>query len=299
MGPEPGLFHCASCGIASLSPFPGASEAAQGYQEDYYEEGTGSRFLGLAERAVLALRGTRVRAIRRRCPGPGALLDLGCGRGELLELFQRRGWQVLGTQLSRTAMAAAKALRGVDVRLGELPDLALPAASFDVITAFHVVEHLRQPAAYLREARRLLREDGLLVVEVPNYACAGFRFLGTRDLCFDYPHHLLFFTPETLGALLAEAGFRVESVSHFSLEYSPFTTLQNLLNALPGSPNRFYRALMRNGEARALRAEPLTWLHGLLAVLLAGPALALALAGLVLPVGNTIRFYCRPAAPGA
>jgi SAM-dependent methyltransferase len=282
--------------VTSLTPFPSPAGTVQLYQEDYYQETTGERFLSLAERFVVALRGLRVKAILRWQPGPGRILDLGCGRGELLELFERQGWQALGTQISQTAAAAARALRGVDVRLGELPQMGLEAASFDVITAFHVVEHLQDPVAYLREARRLLKPGGLLVLEVPNLACPGFRFLGTRDLCFDYPHHLFFFTPASLGRLLAEAGFAVQEISHFSLEYSPFTTLQNLLNVLPGSPNRLYRSLMNNRESLRLRKEPLTWLHWALAAALGVPALVLALAGLALPMGNTIRLYCRPAA---
>jgi SAM-dependent methyltransferase len=292
-GNRPGFLAC-SCGVTSLTPFPSASGTAELYQENYYQEATGERFLTLAERFVVALRGLRVKAILRRQPGPGRILDLGCGRGELLELFERQGWKAMGTQISQTAAEAARALRGVDVRLGELPQMGLEGASFDVITAFHVVEHLQDPALYLREARRLIRPGGLLLVEVPNLACPGFRLLGTRDLCFDYPHHLFFFTPDSLGGLLGEAGFKVEEISHFSLEYSPFTTLQNLLNVLPGRPNRLYQSLMNNRESLRLRKQPLTWLHWGLAAVLGLPALVLALAGLALPIGNTIRLYCRP-----
>jgi len=295
-GDAPGFLACPGCGIVSLRPFPASAGTADLYQEDYYQEATGERFLSLAERFVLAMRNFRVKAILRRQPGPGSFLDIGCGRGELLELFQKRGCRVMGTQISRTAAAAARTQRGVDVRLGELTAMNLEPGSFDVITAFHVVEHLQKPDEYLREARRLIRPDGLLVIEVPNQACPGFWWLGTRDLCFDYPHHMFFFTPASLGRLLGEAGFWVDEISHFSLEYSPFTTLQNLLNGLPGSPNRFYRSLMNNREALRLRKEPLTWLHWSLAFLLAGPALVLALGALILPLGNTIRLYCRPEA---
>jgi hypothetical protein len=85
----------------------------------------------------------------------------------------------------------------------------------------------------------------------------------------------------------------VEEVSHFSLEYSPFTTLQNLLNILPGERGRLYRALMGNEEGKRLRKAPATWVHALLACALAPAALLLSLAGLAIPIGNTIRFYCR------
>ncbi len=295
---SPSLRHCGACGLVSLASFPAPADREASYQEEYYEADTGARFVGLAEKAVAFFRRLRMRAILRRLPGPGAILDVGCGRGIMLGLFRDRGWTAVGTQLSRTAAEAARR-RGIDVRVADLPDLGLPAGSFDVVTLFHVLEHLPRPADSLRCARALLRDGGWLIVEVPNYASPGFRFLGERNLCYDYPNHLVFFTPGSLRRLLAECGFETRRVSHFSLEYSAFTTLQNLLNALPGTPNRFYRALMRNADGNALRKEPATWLHAALAVLLSPLALILALAGLLLPVGNTMRFYCRKTPGGS
>ena len=72
------------------------------------------------------------------------------------------------------------------------------------------------------------------------------------------------------------------------------TTLQNWLNALPGTPNRLYRALMRNAEARRLRKSPWTWLHAALGGFLA-PVAALVSFGAALRLwpGNTLRLYCR------
>jgi len=162
-----------------------------------------------------------------------------------------------------------------------------------VLRRQHVLEHLAHPCEYLRAAHRALHDGGLLVVEVPDCSSAGFRVLGARSFTFDYPHHLLFFTPDSLRCVVERCGFQVVGVSRFSFEYSPYTTLQNLLNLLPGRPCRLYRALMRNSEGRALRRSPWTWMHGVLALLLAGPAFALSLCPLVVPPGNTLRFYCR------
>jgi len=96
-----------------------------------------------------------------------------------------------------------------------------------------------------------------------------------------------------LGDLLRRNGFDVVHTDRFSLEYSPYTTLQNLLNALPGETNRLYRSLMRNADSKELRKSPWTWLHAVLAAILGLPALAISLSSLVLPTGNTLRVFCR------
>ena len=292
---EPQVLRCSRCGVKSLARFPDSAARAAGYQESYYRAEGGDRFLGLFERAIALLRRLRLRALLAREPGPAAVLDVGCGRGDLLELYRERGWRAAGTQVSLTAAAAARERRGVEVIVGELPELDLRPSSFQVIAFFHVLEHLDRPAEYLRKARNLLADDGLLVVEVPDCGGIGFRVLGRRHLCFDHPHHLFFFTAHSLRGLLERTGFRVEGVSRFSLEYSPFTTLQNLLNLLPGAPNRLYRSLQSNLDGRRLWRSPWTWIHGLLAAALALPALAISLAALLLPPGNNLRFYCRKA----
>lgn len=277
-----------------LSVFPERNVRESGYQEEYYRADTGSRFLAPFEAASRFFRRLRMREIRSCFPGPGAILDVGCGRGIMLGLFRERGWRVLGTQLSLTAAEAARRDLGIEVAVGELPDLALPSASFDVVTIFHVVEHLEDPFRYLVEVRRLLAPGGLLVIELPDHSGPGFRLLGVRHLCVDHPNHLHFFTEGSLRKLLARSGFRIEARGRFSLEYSPFTTLQNLLNLLPGEPNRLYRSLMGNREAKALRKSPVTWIHYGLGAALALPAFLLSLSGLLFPGGNTIRFRCRP-----
>ena len=284
-----------------LEEFPCAEERASYYQEEYYEEQTGNRFLGIFEWAIRAFRKARMKDVLRHLPQriqedkKDAFLDIGCGRGLLLECFKKQGWQVAGTQLSETASLACERQHGVKVHRGELPELKLESDSFRAIVLYHVLEHIDKPFDYLKEAHRLLRSDGLLVIEVPDASSLGSRLLGSRNFCFDFPHHLFFFTPSTLRAALGRVGFSVSGSTRFSLEYTPYTTLQNLLNFLPGMPNRLYRSLMKNAEGVRLRKLSLTWIHFLLGMTLALPAFIISLSNLIFPTGNTLRFYCRKA----
>ena len=103
--------------------------------------------------------------------GEGRVLDLGCGRGEWLDLLRRKGIEGFGVDDSAIAVAGARQ-RGLAVEQGDLLEtlLAQPAGSLDAVTAFQVVEHLPFAALYqlIAQARRVLRPRGLLLLETPN-----------------------------------------------------------------------------------------------------------------------------------
>jgi SAM-dependent methyltransferase len=139
---------------------------------------------------------------------PGRVLDIGCGNGDFLHSLKRRGWDAHGVEFSAKAAELARS-RGIDVHRGELRSAAYPASFFDVVTLWHVVEHLPDPLTELAEVRRILRDDGLLVVEVPNSDCLTRRLCGVRWRQFDVPRHLQHFTPLTLKQALTRAGFAI------------------------------------------------------------------------------------------
>jgi len=152
--------------------------------------------------------------------GEGKILDVGCGLGLALAAYRERGWISFGVELSPVASRYAREVLGLSVHQGELVDARFPSASMDVIQFRHTLEHMPSPSVELKEAHRILRPQGLLVVMVPNAAGLDARLFGRWWVAWDLPRHLFHFTPRTAAALLAKAGFRIEKIAY---DPGPFT----------------------------------------------------------------------------
>ena len=152
--------------------------------------------------------------------GEGKILDVGCGLGLALAAYRERGWIPFGVELSPVASRYAREVLGLTVHQGELVDARFPSESMDVIQFRHTLEHMPSPSVELKEAYRILRPPGLLVVMVPNAAGLDARVFGRWWVAWDLPRHLFHFTPRTAAALLAKAGFRVEKIAY---DPGPFT----------------------------------------------------------------------------
>lgn len=215
------VVECLECGYRFVSPRPTQAEIASSYSDpDFYagwiESDAGrarmwSKRLDLVERAG---RGVRV-------------LDIGAGIGTFLKMGRDRfGWIVVGTEVSTSAVRIARERYGLNLLLGDVKDLSLPPGSFDLVTLWHVLEHVPSPSMTLKRCRDLLRPGGLLGIAVPNDSEAR-RWLkgakarvGRQDSPPDYralsPNsevHLSYFSIPVLVKALRTRGFRVERVT--------------------------------------------------------------------------------------
>ncbi len=164
------------------------------------------------------------RRVQARFGGPVRVLDVGCGAGLAAEALARLGHDVLGLDAAGEAVAAARAHaagQGLPLayRVGTAEDLATEGLRFPVVTALEVIEHVADPAAFLRLLGRLVEPGGLLFVSTINRTL---RSLVVAKLGAEYVVRLLpvgthewgrFITPAELGALGGPAGFRVREVS--------------------------------------------------------------------------------------
>jgi 2-polyprenyl-3-methyl-5-hydroxy-6-metoxy-1,4-benzoquinol methylase len=207
------------CGHFSTVPWPTGAELADAYARSYYET------FGLwsedpdAQSALLQAYEQRIALIERFATPPGRLIEIGTAMGAAVVGAQRRGWTAVGYDTSTDAVAAGRALFGDIVREGTVEDALARETPADVVAAYHVLEHTPAPKAFLDNARELLRDGGLLVVEVPHVRSFDARFLpAVRERILDVPRHLCHFTPATLTRLMTESGFDVVHVDGSTTE---------------------------------------------------------------------------------
>ncbi len=136
----------------------------------------------------------------------GRLLDVGCGAGLTLELAQNSGWLAEGVDVDEAAVENARN-KGLNADSGKLDQLKFPAESFDAVVLNHVIEHVYDPSAMLRECWRILRHNGCLLVNTPNSKSLGHEWFGKDWVALDPPRHLHVFAASSLKTLVAAAGF--------------------------------------------------------------------------------------------
>src|SRR5204862_6722418 len=138
----------------------------------------------------------------------GRLLDVGCGRGELLLEAAARGFDVTGIDLSAHAVQTANERLGAPVAIdADLQSAAFPDGRFDVCMCSDVLEHVRDPIALLREIRRVLKPEGVLFLVTPAVDSSVARVM--REAWFEIkPEHLFYFDKNTLQSAMHRGGFR-------------------------------------------------------------------------------------------
>jgi SAM-dependent methyltransferase len=213
----------------------------------------------------------------------------------MLDEFRKRGWETFGTELSEQAAGAAREEFGLNVRAITLEDWGFEDKFFDVVTLWHVLEHLPDPRETLREVNRILKDDGLLVVSTPNFDSFQAKVSKEKWFHLDMPRHYYHFSTRTLTQMLGSLDFRVWRQSLFSLEYDPFVLMQSLLNMLGGEPNFLYD-LLKSDSGRILKLDWTSLLgnlaiNALLVPPLAVGSLMLSYAASALRSGGTVELF--------
>lgn len=199
------LIECSHCGLIYFNPMPTDEQLQRYYAPDYFNF---NRYQDEAKGAQIA---KRLMSIGER----GKFLDIGCALGYFIySIKQHSDWEVYGIEYSEEAVQFAREKLRLDVKQGELQDIGFPDQFFDYIHMNNVLEHVRNPFGLLREARRIIKNDGRLFLSVPN----GYNdsrnlihFYQTEYLPAKSPSgHIYFFQKRTLFTLFNQIGFKIE-----------------------------------------------------------------------------------------
>jgi SAM-dependent methyltransferase len=188
----------------------------------------------------------------------GAVLDLGCSSGGFLAAMKGPTWKLYGIEMSERTAREAERNSGGQVFAGDILDAPFPSESFEVITCFHVLEHLHKPRQVLARAYDWLRPGGVFYVMVPNIRSAGARLFRSYWYALEIPRHLFHFSPDTLSALARSVGLQGMSITthrHLFVEASVRYILDGLfaevgIHRAPmaqGKPVSFLRKVLRKG----------------------------------------------------
>ncbi len=252
------LVRCESCGLVQQWPRYGSRELAALYDDRYYVFGEDE-----PARWARAVQQYAVHVLPWERPQYRRLLEVGSAMGHFSALAARRGWRVVGLDLSAEAVSEASARFGLDFRAGPLRRHRDTLPPFDLIFLGDVLEHVPSPVELLRDVRQLLAPDGVVCIDTPNFG-SWWRRLGGRRWLGLNRYHINLFDAGTLGRLLADCGYtdiRLAAYTHYRHEsWSVRPELQRWVGLLPKAVawrvNRFLERRSRRSPWQALRDAP-------------------------------------------
>jgi 2-polyprenyl-3-methyl-5-hydroxy-6-metoxy-1,4-benzoquinol methylase len=203
------VLRCPCCGLIYTAETRGYEDLVGHYSEEYFEPYLKTKAIHQRQRF-----GKRIKEIKQYA-FPGTLLDVGCGAGFFLKLASETGYAAEGIELSPYAVQYARQKLGLRVSQGELGEAHFSDESFDIITLWHIIEHVRDPRTFLCQAHKLLRNNGLLAVEVPNIGSPLARIAGEHWELMAPLEHFYYFNISTIKRYLTECGFTVLRMQTF------------------------------------------------------------------------------------
>ncbi|MDX6698653.1 MAG: hypothetical protein QOE65_2050 [Solirubrobacteraceae bacterium] len=215
------FVRCARCGVVRLNPRPDVSELSRIYPPDYYAYGLLSEeSRGLGARLKRWMYQRRFMALLDRLGKAGTVrvLDVGCADGRLLDWYKQSSaghrLETFGIELSEGAAAEARR-RGHEVVTGRFEvDTTFEPGTFDLILAYHVIEHVDDPKGFARRASDLLAPGGLFVVATPNVDSPDARRFREHWGGNHFPRHWTLYDERTLGQLADDVGLDAERVEY-------------------------------------------------------------------------------------
>ncbi len=204
------IIQCNACRVCFTSPQPDRSDMARFYQSAEYISHT-NKASGLLSSIYKSVRKIALKhkyRIVTEEKAMGSILDIGCGTGHLLHTFALKGWHTKGIEPGEHARRFAVNTFGLDVEDEPVLD-KLESESFDVVSMWHVLEHVYDVNQRMKQIYRLLANDGLVLIALPNHRAWDARFYNRYWAAWDVPRHLFHFDQDAFYNLADASGFKL------------------------------------------------------------------------------------------
>ena len=249
------IWQCTNCTLRFTQNVPNEQAIGPYYQSSDYVSHSDTK-KGIINRLYHAVRNHTLKGKRALLDGlvggaAPSLLDAGAGTGAFAHTMQKHGWSVAGIEPDESARKTAQENYGLDLLTPEKLTLLL-TQSFDAVTLWHVLEHVHDLHNYLNSFHRVLKEDGTLIIAVPNYCSYDARVYDNCWAAYDVPRHLYHFSPKSMETLLRNHGFVVSERKPMWFDSFYVSMLSEKHRAKHGSLVRaFWNGLVSNAKALA------------------------------------------------
>ncbi len=246
------ICECLNCGLLYTMPRPDKDKIGAYYKsEAYYSHQENKKgFIPKVYERVKSINLKHKYRLATSGMQPGKLLDIGCGVGDFLHTAEMHGWECIGVEPSEDAKAIAqKRMKGKIITSEELEDF--PDGAFDVITMWHVLEHVDDLKWQVAQLQRLVKPFGRVVIAVPNYKSYDGQYYKEHWAAYDVPRHLNHFNRITLSKIFKTSGLELVKMDKLKWDayYISYLSEQYRHHSLP-LVRGLYRGFISNCKAR-------------------------------------------------
>jgi 2-polyprenyl-3-methyl-5-hydroxy-6-metoxy-1,4-benzoquinol methylase len=205
------IVNCKTCDFKFTNPRPDENEIGEYYKAESYISHTNTS-KGLISKIYQEVRKFTLKGklnlINRLSPNKGKLLDVGCGTGMFLNVARENGWRVNGIEPDAGARGIAETTNQIKIKEEVLS--SFQNETFEVITLWHVLEHVHKLNETVEWLKARLSKDGSVIIAVPNHESKDAEIYQAQWAAYDVPRHLYHFSQKTITALFANHGFELK-----------------------------------------------------------------------------------------
>ena len=246
------IYECQRCGLLFTEPKPNKNRIGDYYKsEAYYSHQENKKgFIPKVYESIKAINLKNKYKMATAGKTIGTLLDIGCGVGDFIHFAEQKGWLCTGVEPSEEAKEIAKKRIKGDIITSEALE-QLPNESFDVITMWHVLEHVDDIKWQIAQLQRLIKENGRIIIAVPNYKSYDSQYYKEKWAAYDVPRHLYHFNKEVIAKIFKTNGLTLIGTEKLKWDayYISYMSEQYRHHTLPLIKGA-YRGFVSNCKAR-------------------------------------------------